>query len=142
MEKEKLKSLRISWCCMKQRCLNPNAIGYHRYGGRGITICGRWLENFDNFCQDMGERPEGMTLDRINNDGNYESSNCKWSTPKEQANNRRAGENNAQIGIRVSPSIKIKLEELAELDNRTLSNYIKRLFSKEIKKKHNLTKYG
>lgn len=78
----------ISWCSMKQRCLNPKATGYHNYGGRGIIICERWME-FENFLSDMGERPEGMSLDRINNDGNYEPSNCKWSTPKEQFKNSR-----------------------------------------------------
>lgn len=84
-----------SWDSMKQRCLNPNNKKYFLYGGRGITICERWLEEngFENFLADMGERPEGKTLDRIDNDGNYEPSNCKWSTIKEQNNNRRGLKN-------------------------------------------------
>lgn len=77
-----------SWNGMKLRCLYPNHISYKNYGGRGIKICDRWL-NFSNFLEDMGERPIGKTLDRMDNDGNYEPNNCKWSTKIEQQNNRR-----------------------------------------------------
>jgi hypothetical protein len=63
---------------MKYRCLNPNATGYQYWGGRGITICERWLESFDNFYADLGERPKGYELDRINPNGNYEPNNCQW----------------------------------------------------------------
>lgn len=77
-----------SWESMRQRCLNPSAPNYPRYGGRGITICDRW-SSFVNFLADMGERPEGVTLDRINVDGDYGPDNCCWSTPAAQAQNRR-----------------------------------------------------
>lgn len=89
-----------SWTAMKRRCLNLTNKDYENYGGRGITICNRWLgeDGFINFLSDMGERPKGTTLDRIDNNGNYEPSNCKWSTSKQQSNNRRYvnrfGENN------------------------------------------------
>lgn len=76
-----------TWEAMRQRCNNPNNDWYHRYGGRGIKICQRW-DSFEMFLSDMGERPEGKTLDRINPDGNYEPSNCQWATPLEQSNNK------------------------------------------------------
>lgn len=79
----------VSWDSMKQRCLNGNRKSYADYGGRGIVICPRWLESFDNFVADMGERPSGTTLERDKVNGNYEPGNCRWATPKEQGNNRR-----------------------------------------------------
>lgn len=75
------------WCSMLHRCNNPNAPFYNRYGGRGIKVCDRWSK-FENFLDDMGQRPEGMTIDRTNNDGNYEPGNCKWVSHKENCNNR------------------------------------------------------
>lgn len=74
---------------MIQRCERPKARGYSNYGGRGITVCERW-HTYENFLADMGERPSrSLQLDRINNDGNYEPTNCRWATPREQLNNTR-----------------------------------------------------
>lgn len=78
-----------SWDCMKTRCCNKNSSNYKNYGGRGIRICDRWKDSFKNFLEDMGERPMNMSLDRINNNGDYEPNNCKWSSIKEQNNNMR-----------------------------------------------------
>lgn len=75
------------WCAMLQRCNNPKSTGYKHYGARGIKVCERW-ELFENFLKDMGLRPGSLTLDRIDNDGNYEPSNCRWVTHKENCNNR------------------------------------------------------
>lgn len=79
-----------SWENMKARCYKPSYIRSQEYKGRGITVCERWLHSFDNFLEDMGERPsKEYSLDRINNDGNYEPSNCRWATAKEQSANQR-----------------------------------------------------
>lgn len=78
-----------SWCSMITRCENQNRRHYASYGGRGILVCERWRHSFEAFLADMGERPKGTTLDRINNDGNYEPGNCRWATSKQQANNKR-----------------------------------------------------
>lgn len=79
----------MSWKNMMQRCTNPDATGHDRYGGAGIKICKRWFR-FDNFLADMGPRPKGESLDRINPYGDYKPSNCRWASPLQQRHNRRS----------------------------------------------------
>ena len=76
-----------SWQNMKKRCYNPLTVRFERWGGRGIIVCGPWLHSFENFLRDMGECPEGYSLDRIDNDGNYTPLNCRWASRSEQVSN-------------------------------------------------------
>lgn len=78
-----------TWHSMKSRCYREKNASYLQYGGRGIKVCGRWINSFENFYADMWDKPTGYSLDRIDVNGNYEPSNCKWSTCREQCNNRR-----------------------------------------------------
>lgn len=86
-----------TWLGMRARCNNRNHHSYPYYGGRGIRVCDRW-DNFRNFVIDMGPRPTGFSIDRVNNDGNYEPENCRWSDQKTQANNRKQYSNRSKRG--------------------------------------------
>ena len=81
-------SIYYAWAGMIQRCENPKSKWYHRYGGRGIKVCKEWREDFLTFYADMGDKPEGLELDRIDNDGDYSKANCRWATRTEQIRNR------------------------------------------------------
>ena len=78
----------ITWVSMNDRCRNPNHAAFHRYGGRGITVCERWLHDFEAFLADMGPRPPNYQINRIDNDGNYTPENCEWTDTKTQAANK------------------------------------------------------
>jgi hypothetical protein len=91
-----------AWGDMKKRCLDSNHRGFKHYGGRGITICDRWLSSYENFLEDMGRAPEGTTIDRINVNGNYEPGNCRWATAKMQALNKRNTLGLMDLGKRIS----------------------------------------
>lgn len=106
-----------AWHAMKQRCTNPKHKAYKNYGGRGITVCEEWIE-FDNFMRDMYPRPEGSSLERINNSKGYSKDNCKWATPKEQANNTRS---NRRISIFGKEITLTEASSISGLSVQTLS---------------------
>lgn len=110
-----------SWASMKQRCNYPKSASYERYGGRGISVCERWL-TFDNFLADMGVRPEGMTLDRKGANGNYEPDNCKWSTLSEQALNQRPNKRGCKL-TRVCVERIRDIKRCSTLTETQIANY-------------------
>lgn len=97
-----------AWIHMHDRCNRKKHPSYKNYGGRGISVCERWGK-FENFLEDMGEAPKNRSLDRINNNGNYDKENCTWSTPKEQVRNRRT-----TVKLEVKGE-KLTLVEIAEI---------------------------
>lgn len=103
-----------SWASMVQRCTNSNATSYPRYGGRGISVCLHWLK-FENFLSDMGERPEGLTLDRRDNNGNYEPDNCRWATLSEQALNGRPNKR----GTKLTPTCVERVRDIYRVGGTT-----------------------
>lgn len=112
------------WNGIKDRTLNENGQYWDRYGGRGIKVCQRWTESFDAFYADMGPSPGiGYSIDRINNDGDYEPSNCRWATRKEQCRNRR---NNAMITIDGVTKPKVEWVELSGISPNTIAYRVKR----------------
>lgn len=111
----------VTWSSMNMRCNNPNYPGYENYGGRGIKICDEW-KDFNTFVRDMGPRPEGFSLDRIDVNGNYSKDNCRWASFKEQANNRR---NTQWVDYRGATYTISELAELLNINYHTLRSRIK-----------------
>lgn len=115
-----LKDTRNSWNSMKSRCSNPNDPDYYLYGERGISFCDRW-KSFDLFVEDMGERPNGKTLDRIDTEKGYIADNCRWSDSKEQQRNRR---DNVYYRYRNKKYILTDLSEISGINRATLYHRI------------------
>ena len=114
------------WRAMKKRCYVQNASGYARYGGRGIKVCNRWRDSFENFYEDMGPAPEGMSLDRIDGDGDYAPSNCRWATIKQQQRNTCT---NRLISYKNKTLTLVEWSEITGLASETIAARIKRGWS-------------
>lgn len=115
--------LYVTWYGMIARCNNENSKNYANYGGRGIFVCDRWLESIENFISDMGEKPLGTSLDRVDNDGPYSPENCRWATQKQQGNNKRTNRRVERNGVAILTSELAGQAGLgAELVNARLNN--------------------
>jgi len=119
----------ICWQNMIQRCSDPNTERYNRYGGRGIIVCARWQE-FNNFLEDMGQAPKGCEIDRIDYDGNYELTNCRWVTRREQANNRSDNRPRPLTLKGITRNLS-EWAHLLGLSHKTISNRLNRGWSVE-----------
>jgi hypothetical protein len=116
------------WQGMKYRCLNKNSKSYKDYGGRGITVCERWIHDYKTFAADMGERPEGYTLDRIDNNKGYSPENCRWASRQQQQINRNNTHKYIIDGKEVIPCLIAKNNNMK---NDTIINRVKRGLSYE-----------
>lgn len=111
------------YCGIKNRCYNKNHHTYKRYGGRGITMCDRWINSYENFIADMGRRPVGdYSIDRIDNDGSYSPENCRWATRSEQGNNRSQNHRITFMGVDMTMK---QWSEYTGINNTTLSSRLK-----------------
>lgn len=124
----------LSWTAMRARCLNPKSAKYPTYGARGISVCDRWKNSFINFLEDMGRKPTTKhTLDRWpDRGGNYEPSNCRWATPKEQAKNRsRCGPVGISITFRGETKTPLEWARLLKIPSTTIRERLKAGWSAE-----------
>ncbi len=111
------------WRHAKARCIDPKCDSYPEYGGRGIKMCDRWLHSFENFLSDMGECPDGMSIDRFpDTNGNYEPGNCRWANPVQQANNRRSSRYIEAFGERLTIA---EWSRKQGISHRAISNRLK-----------------
>lgn len=121
-----------TWTAMRERCSNPKANNYHLYGARGIRVCERW-DSFENFIADMGPRPAGYSIERIDNDGNYEPSNCQWIPLSEQSRNRRRSYSaEDDQNIRDAAARGLCFTEIAKLLGKSHSSITSRAFKLRI----------
>lgn len=118
------------WIGMRQRCTNKKTKWYKNYGARGIKVCKRWNE-FNKFYSDMGDCPDGLSLDRINNNGDYKPSNCRWATRSQQAENRRLKKTSVYIKIGRETNTTRQWEKIMGLNKDTVGNRIRLGWSKE-----------
>lgn len=132
-----------AWAGMTSRCTNKNERTYKHYGDRGITVCKRWRESFPAFLKDMGRKPSPeLSLDRIDNDGNYEPGNCRWATAKQQANNKRPGmtgrprlyHNPERLSLVLPASLHKRIEKHAKEGHRSLSATVVEILEKALGK--------
>lgn len=108
-----------SFKSMLNRCYRSSDPMYHLYGNRNIRVCERWVLSFNNFLEDMGERPKGKTLDRINNNGNYEPDNCRWATPLQQSLSRR-GDSDSELGLKGVHRSRKKYRACLSINGKTI----------------------
>lgn len=113
-----------SWSGMKQRCTNPKTKEFRYYGARGITVCERWMNSFENFLADMGDAPPGLSLDRIESNGNYEPGNCRWADWDTQERNRRSNRRVVIGGINLTVA---EASRALGISGATIGNRAKRL---------------
>jgi hypothetical protein len=113
-----------TWASIIERCCNPNSGNYNAYGAKGIIMCKRWRESFENFLEDMGDRPEGCSIDRIDVYGNYEPENCRWADAKTQANNKT---NNVRYSYDNKNLTLAEWSEITGIRSDTMRRRIKKL---------------
>lgn len=114
----------FAWRSMRRRCLNPRDTSWKHYGGRGVLICDRWLEDYDAFVEDMGFAEEGLSLDRIDPQKGYSPDNCRWATSTEQARNKRE---HRRVTYRGQTKLLVEWAEQLGVDVRTLHKRLSRM---------------